>query len=383
MLKIAPFAAIVVVIASLSFMLSAACKKTKSVQITDLEKHPVYKNYKFSDDEKVIEIGVPTPWSTVNHIVEVMKRDEAFKRELKKIGYTVRFYPFMKGPDVNYFMKKGLIEGSIIGDMPTLEIASEGHVKVMTVFHKGSVSLVSRDIYRAKDLKGKRVAYPYGSIAHYYLLRLLTEEGLSENDIRHMPMDAKDILDAIRNNKIDAFTSFEPTATIFTKIDPTLHTIHRSFSSYGFFNIRKDYGERHKDAVKAIIAAQIRAVKWLRKSVRNLDMASMWMAEESMKIVPLPLNKYIKELTAISSEDLNELIAVGCPIVGAMNVYSKVACEFTFMEGGDINKEFEFLKMKGFISKDKKPEDIIKYFDRQTAIDVAKNMKISSAEIIE
>jgi ABC-type taurine transport system substrate-binding protein len=289
----------------------------------------------------------------------------------------------MKGDDINYFIKKGLLEGSIIGDMPTLKIASEGHVKVMTIFHKGSVSLVSRDIYRVKDLKGKRVAYPYGSIAHYYLMRILGEEGLSENDIKHKPMDAKDILDNIKNKKIDAFTSFEPTATIYTKIDPTLHTIHRSFSSYGFFNIRKDYGERHKDAVKAVIAAQFRAVKWLRESKRNINKASMWMAEESMKIVPLPLNKYIKELNAISSEDLNELIAVCCPAAGGMNVYSKVACEFTIREGGDINKEFEFLKVKGFISKDKGLDDIIKYFDQQTAIDVAKNMRIISAEIAE
>ena len=97
-----------------------------------------------------------------------MKRDDLFQQELKSIGCKVVFYPFMKGEDINHFMKKGLLEGSVIGDMPTLKMASEGYIDVISVFNKGSVSLVSRDIYRVRDLKGKKVAYPYGSIAHYY-----------------------------------------------------------------------------------------------------------------------------------------------------------------------------------------------------------------------
>ncbi|MCL5976931.1 MAG: ABC transporter substrate-binding protein [Nitrospirae bacterium] len=374
MLRIAPLATIVVVIASLSFMLSAACKKTKSVQITDFEKHPIYKNYKFSNDEKVIEIGVPTPWSTVNHIVEVMKRDEAFKRELKKIGYAVRFYPFMKGPDINYFMKKGLLEGSIIGDMPTLEIASEGRINIMSVFNKGSVSLVSRDIYRIKDLKGKKVAYPYGSIAHYYLLKILSENGMSENDIRHVPMDTGDILNAIRDKKIDAFNTFEPTATIYTKIDPTLHAIHRSFSSYAFFNMRKDYGEKNREAVKALISAQIRAIIWLKESDKNLNTASNWMADESAKIVQIPLGKYIKELNSISAEDIS----------GNTDIRSIAPGPELLLQGGDISKEFEFLKTIGFIPKDRKWEDIIRHFDARTALDVIKNIKTAEpAKVVQ
>ncbi len=358
----------------LSFIFSTGCKKTKSVQTADFEKHPVYKNYKFSNDEKIIEIGVPTPWASVNHIVEVMKRDEIFKQGLKRMGYTVKFYPFMKGEEINYFMKQGLLEGSIIGDMPTLKMASEGHIKVMSLFHKGSVSLVSRDIYRARDLKGKRVAYPHGSIAHYYLLRILRENGMSEGDIQHMLMDPNEILSAIKDKKIDAFTTFEPTATIYTKIDPTLHTIHRSFSSYGFFNIRRDYGERHKEAVKTIIAAQIRAIIWLKESDKNINTASNWMAEESAKIVPIPLNKYIKELNTICSEDIS----------GNMNIYYIALSRDTLRHGGDINREFEFLKAIGLIPKDRKWDDVTMHFDTDTALDVIKNIKAAEpAKIIQ
>ncbi|MBI3592567.1 MAG: hypothetical protein HY099_03690, partial [Nitrospirae bacterium] len=49
---------------SLSLLFSTGCKKTKDIKITDFENHPIYKNYKFSNDEKVVEIGVPTPWAS-------------------------------------------------------------------------------------------------------------------------------------------------------------------------------------------------------------------------------------------------------------------------------------------------------------------------------
>ncbi|MBI3592704.1 MAG: hypothetical protein HY099_04395, partial [Nitrospirae bacterium] len=140
---------------------------------------------------------------------------------------------------------------------------------------------------------------------------------------------------------------------------------------YGFFNIRKAYGEKHKEAVKAVIAAQIRAMIWIKESDRNLEKASLWMAEESMKIVSLPLNKYIRELNAICSED----------IAGDMNAYSAVIGEDAIRDGGDINKEFEFLKIKGFIPKDKNWDDVKRYFDKSTAPDVIKGMKANSARI--
>jgi ABC-type taurine transport system substrate-binding protein len=349
------------------------CEKNEKAGISDFETHPVYKNYRFSNDEKVIEIGVPTPWASVNHIVEVMKRDRIFKEELKKAGYTVKFYPFLKGEEINYFMKKGLLEGSMIGDMPTIKMASEDGIKAMSVFNRGSVSLVSRDIYRVKDLKGKKVAYPRGSVSHYYLLRLLKEKGMSENDIRQKPMDAPSMLNAIRDGTIDAFTTFEPTATVYTKIDPTLHTIHRSFSGYAFLNIRKDYGEKHNEAVRMIIAAQLRAVMWISESDRNLEKASTWMAEESLKVMPVPLDRYVRELNTIVRED----------IAGNTGINAAVISEDFLRDGGTLSREFEFLKSKGFIPRGKEWREVARNFDTSTAFEVMKVMKADSARISE
>lgn len=354
----------------LFFLAGCARKEEPAVSF---ETHPVYKNYSFSNDEKVVEIGVPAPWASVNHIVEVMKRDLIFRKQLGEAGYEVRFYPFLKGADINFFIKKGLLEGAITGDMPALIAASEDLITVESVFSRVSVSLISRDIYRVRDLKNRKVAYPYGAISHYYLLKLLDENGMTRGDIRHVPMDTKDMLEGMKAGRIDAFSTFEPTATIYTKIDPTLHTMSRSFSSYAFFSVRKDYGERHNDVVRMIIEAQARAVIWINESDRNLDRASSWVARESLKVSAIPLDSYIRELNKVAREDLAVNTRTNAVVLSG---------EMT-RDGGILYREFEFLKTNGFIRQGRQWKEVVRNLDPSNALYVVEEMKATPASIRE
>lgn len=350
--------------------LSTACNKHENAPSPDFRNQPLYKGYTFSKEDTTIELGVPTPWSTVNHLVEVMKRDELLKKDLLRIGHTVTFHPFLKGDDIVSFIEKGELEGAIAGDMPTLRMAATDTITVLSLFHKGSVSLVTRNVYRVKDLKEKRVAYPYGSIAHYFLLKLLEENGMSGADIRQRPMDTRDMLEAIEQKRIDAFSTFEPTATVYTKMEPTLHTISRSFSSYAFFSLRTDYVLRHPEAARALLAAQFRAMAWLAKSDRNLDRASRWVAEQSLKVSSLPLNNYTTILNALCSEDLLSNVVD----------YKKVE-QAALADNGDMRKEFDFLKIKGLVPQNAEWEKIKSHFAPETASAVLKNMTHLVSEV--
>jgi ABC-type nitrate/sulfonate/bicarbonate transport system substrate-binding protein len=349
MMRIKPF----IFLFTLALVMSClACTEERAAPVKP-EDNPLYKDYRFSSDEKVIELGAPTPWSAVSHLIEVMKRDEILKQDLDRMGYSVRVYPFLKGDEIIYFIKKGALEGAIMGDVPTLAMAAEGRTRVVSLFHKGSVSLVTREVYRVRDLKGKRVAYPQGSIAHYYLLSLLDEKGLSASDIRHVPMNTSEMFEAIEQNRIDAFTTFEPTATIFTKIDPTLHIINRSFSTYGFFSLRKDVAAKHPRAAQAIVAAQFRAQAWLVESDRNVRRASRWVAEESEKLISLPLHKYLQELDSLCEEDL----------LGDMIDYAAVMKRDVLGADGALRKEFEFLKQHELLPRDSEWNEVLKNID--------------------
>jgi|GEM_PF-1643306 len=353
-------------------LLWAGCEQQReSIPAANLENHPIYKRYTFSNDEKVIELGASLPSSTVTHLIEVMKRDQILKQELAQVGYTVKFYFFQKGGDVMYFIKNDSLKGAFVGDMPTLMMASSGKVTIISLFSKVGVALVSRDVYRVRDLKNMRVAYPYGSNAHYYLLKLLKENGLSEADIIQVQMDNREMLDAIRQKRIDAFTTFEPTAMIYTKMDPTLHIINRSLSSYNFFSVRKEYASKNPRAVRAILAAQFRAMFWLRESDRNLNRASRWVAEETMKIVSLPMDKYIANLNALCDENL----------LGNITDYFDVVSRSVLADDGDIRKEFDFLKTKGIIPQQQEWNDVKRNFDTLAVPDVLKNMRHTKSRI--
>ncbi len=350
----------------------SGCNKPQNSPAVNFEEHPLYRQYQFSNDEKTIEIGVPTPWATVSHLVEIMKRDEILKEDLRTMGYTVKFYPFLKGEEINYFLKKGVLEGTIMGDVPTLKMAAEGNITVFSLFHKGSVSLVSRDFYRVKDLKHKRIAFPAGSIAHLYLLELLKTNGMSLADIRPVPMDTRDMFEAIEQGKLDALTSFEPMPTVYTRIDPTLHIIHRSFSTYGFFSMRKGYAARHPRAIKALIAAQFRAVAWLQESDRNVDRASRWAAAESAKVMPLPLGNYITALDRLCSEDL----------LNDVDAYETTMHREILADDGQLQKEFELLSREGLIPRERTWKDVRSNIDTELLFQVLKNTRPAASRIL-
>lgn len=355
-------------------ILWAGCKQQQgSVPEPNLGNHPVYKHYSFSKDEKVIELGAVIPSAAITHLIEVMKRDEILKEELRRIGYTVKFYFFLESGDMIPSIKNGSLEGAILGDTPTLMLmmASVGKVTIISLFGKGSVALVSRDAYRVQDLKNKRVAYPYGSSAHYYLLRLLKEKGLSDADIKHVPMKQSDMIEAFKQKRIDAFATFEPTATIYTKIDPTLHIINRSFANYNFLSIRKEYATKHRQAILAVLAAQFRAMAWLRASERNLRRASYWVAEDAGKIIPLPMENYIADLDALCNENL----------LSNITDYIEVVNSRVLGGDGDMRKEFEFLKTQGIIPQQSDWKDIKKDFDTHAVPDVLKNRKLQQSRI--
>jgi hypothetical protein len=227
---------------------------------------------------------------------------------------------------------------------------------VISLFHKGSVSLVSREYYRVRDLRNKRVAYPHGSTAHYYLMKLLQEHGMSMADIRPSLMNTNDMFEAMKHGRIDALTTFEPTATVFTRIDPTLHTINRSFSSYGFFIVQKEYAQKHPRAVQALRAAQFRAMAWLRASERNLNRASNWVAGGSEQFFSLPLGQQVKDLDSLCAEDL----------LRSTVEYSLVMGRDVLGDNGDVSGEFELLKRQGFIPEDKQWHDIKANIDAGT-----------------
>jgi NitT/TauT family transport system substrate-binding protein len=73
--------------------------------------------------------------------------------------------------------------------------------------------LAARDIQSIADLKGRSVAVLHGSVSHFYLSILLTEAGLTQDDLEIMDLSAEDAGEAFMMQEVDAAVTWEPWLT--------------------------------------------------------------------------------------------------------------------------------------------------------------------------
>lgn len=128
----------------------------------------------------------------------------------KATGWTIEWRQFASGAEVNAAMASGGIQISEIGSSPLSAGLSSGLDYQMISVGKvidSSEALVTRNgagIDKPADLKGKRIAVPIGSTAHFSLMGALKMYGLTEKDVTVLGMSPAEIAAAWAQNAIDA-----------------------------------------------------------------------------------------------------------------------------------------------------------------------------------
>ena len=133
--------------------------------------------------------------------------------------YNIKWVKFDSGADVNTaFIAKELDFGAL-GSSPVargLSAPLNIPYKVALVLDVAgdNEALVARDgtgIDTIAQLKGKRVATPFASTAHYSLLAALAQNGLSPSDVQLIDLQPQAILAAWDRGDIDAAYTWLPT----------------------------------------------------------------------------------------------------------------------------------------------------------------------------
>ncbi|MFC0675699.1 taurine ABC transporter substrate-binding protein [Brachybacterium hainanense] len=121
------------------------------------------------------------------------------------------------GGDVIQAFGSDSLDISLVGSSPAVKAASPPISKDLRVLWIAdeigeAETLVAKDpaVETLADLTGKTIAVPFGSTAHYSLLTLLGEEGLTE-DVRVINLAPDAILAAWQRGEIDAAWIWEPT----------------------------------------------------------------------------------------------------------------------------------------------------------------------------
>ena len=325
-----------VLIFSIPIVWAAPASAGKTAADADPSKHPVYSTYKFSNDTKVIDIAIPPVAIPAGVLSETIKRDRILLQALHKMGIELRFHPFQKGKDANFFMRRGDVEAAIFADIPALTLAATSDAKVVAVAKQGFSSIVTNGHKQINDLKGKRIGNAPGSTAHYALLRTLASTGLKESDVKLVPMDAGEMPGALASGKIDAFAAWEPTPAIALNNNQDAVVINR-FISMSFLYFSKSFADRNHEAARQIVAALVRAITWLKQDQRNLLSATRWTMEANKALTGKEMPLSLEQAAALTTSDI--LSIPSSAVIPAADLQKQ----------GYLFKAFEFFKANGLL----------------------------------
>ena len=241
----------------------------------DFAAHPTLSAHDYAQSDGVLDLGVQPCWIPTNLIVEAMERDALLEAALAEHGTTIRYHGFMKGDDANYYLEQGDLEGVIGGDMPALMAAARVGTAIVSLMQLGFCSIVAEKLMLMEDLRGKCVGVPFGSVAHHAFLNAISSSGLSADDVEIVFMDVDGMPAALQQGVVDAFVAWEPAPTIALEQPSPPAIIHRSMTS-GYLYFAGSYAERHPEVVREIVAAQTRAIYWMKRDPANLLAASEW-----------------------------------------------------------------------------------------------------------
>jgi sulfonate transport system substrate-binding protein len=115
-------------------------------------------------------------------------------------------FEFLRGGNVDF--------GSSGGSAALVARANGNPVKVLSFVSHGELmalaTLPNSGIKTPADLKGRKVAATRGTEPHYFLLRGLEQYGLTESDIKLVPLIDPDGRQALETGNVDAWAGLDP-----------------------------------------------------------------------------------------------------------------------------------------------------------------------------
>ncbi|MGN0553265.1 MAG: ABC transporter substrate-binding protein [Oscillospiraceae bacterium] len=220
---------------------------------------------------KKIRIGSPTADATA--LVEnagVALKLGYIEEELKAVGYEAELVGFGQGGTaINEALASDQVDAAFVGDIPSIIGKSNGlDIEVVANLNNsaGMGILVGNNsgITTPEELKGKKVVVAFGTTTYVYLIRLLSQYGMTVDDVELIndianggPLVASGDADALISTRAGLFGYQDAGlgSILTTSNDDTDVKTAAQF----FFYANKSYIKENEDAIKAIIRALIRA----------------------------------------------------------------------------------------------------------------------------
>lgn len=201
--------------------------------------------------EKIIigHFGNPTP-------MQLLSTSDTLAKET---GWDIEWRKFDSGTDVIAAMASGDVVLSELGSSPLAIAASQG-VDLQLIAYSDVIgkaeSLIAHNgsgIEKVADLKGKRIAVPVGSTAHFSLMGALQHEGIAETDVTIVSMKPDQIAASWDQGVIDAAWIWQPVQSQILKSGKLIigadQTAEWGFPTFDGWVVDRKFGEANKDKI--------------------------------------------------------------------------------------------------------------------------------------
>ncbi len=136
----------------------------------------------------------------------------------------------------------------------------------------GDGIVATKDINSIQDLKGKKVAFNEGSTSQFLLDVILSENGMSEDDLVPVNMDPGDAGAALIAGQVDAAVTWEPWLTKAKNSDNAhilFDTKDRQDFITDFVMVRKEFLAEHPDDVAGFVKAWYKALDYYKANPKE------------------------------------------------------------------------------------------------------------------
>jgi sulfonate transport system substrate-binding protein len=188
-------------------------------------------------DSKTLRVG----YQKGEPILMAAKSNRDLEKVLEPQGTSVEWIEFQFGPPMLEAMRVGGIDIGAVGDTPPvfaqaahgdlLYIGSDSNAPQSVLLPSGS------KIQTLADLKGKKLAFGRASAAQNFALLVLEKAGLQSSDVEPAYLAPADAGAAFERGAIDAWSIWEPYASLFTNRPGvrTLTTSEDIGQQFGYF----------------------------------------------------------------------------------------------------------------------------------------------------
>lgn len=205
--------------------------------------------------DKIIigHFGNPTP-------MQLLAASDALKNET---GWEIEWRKFDSGTDVIAAMASGDVVLSELGSSPLAIAASQGVDLQLIAFSDvigTAESLIAHNgsgISSVADLKGKSIAVPIGSTAHFSLMGALQHEGIAVGDVTINGMKPDQIAASWEQGVIDAAWIWQPVQSELLKSGTLIigadQVAEWGFPTFDGWVVNREFGQAHKAEVVAFL----------------------------------------------------------------------------------------------------------------------------------